>query len=295
MHSLIALFNFEFFRNAFLAAFMASLTCGIIGTYIVSRRIVFISGGITHASFGGIGMGYYFGIDPILGAVGFGILSALGIELFTKKANLREDSAIAMLWSLGMALGIIFIFITPGYAPNLMSYLFGNILTVSKNDLLFLLFLSVFIIGFFLIFYRMIIFVSFDEEFALTNNAPVRLFNSLLISLVALTIVLNIRVVGIILVMSLLTIPQAIANLFTKRFDVMILYSIAFGFLGSVIGLAISYLYDIPSGAAIIFTLVVLYGFIKILLLLLRRANTDTSPVRGDSVNKEEANKPKAL
>ncbi len=273
MHNLIALFNFEFFRNAFLAAFMASVTCGIIGTYIVSRRIVFISGGITHASFGGIGMGYYFGFNPILGAVAFGILSALGIELFTKRADLREDSAIAILWSLGMALGVIFIFLTPGYAPNLMNYLFGNILTVSKGDLMFLLFLSVFVIVFFLVFYRMIIFVSFDEEFALTNNAPVRLFNSLLISLVALTIVLNIRVVGIILVMSLLTIPQAIANLFTKRFDVMMFYSIGFGFLGSVAGLAFSYLYDIPSGAAIIFTLVVLYGIIKSIFLLFVKAN----------------------
>ncbi len=276
MENLIALFSFEFFRNAFLAALMASVTCGIIGTYIVSRRIVFISGGITHASFGGIGMGYFFGFNPILGAIGFGILSALGIELFTKKADLREDSAIAMLWSLGMALGVIFIFLTPGYAPNLMSYLFGNILTVSKGDLLFLLFLSVFVIGFFLTFYRMIIFVSFDEEFALTNNAPVRLFNSLLISLVALTIVLNIRVVGIILVMSLLTIPQAIANLFTKRFDIMMFYSIAFAFLGSVTGLALSYIYDIPSGAAIIFTLVVLYGIIKIIFLLFGNANVGT-------------------
>ena len=273
MQNLFALFSFEFFQNAFLAAFMASITCGIIGTYIVSRRIVFISGGITHASFGGIGMGYYFGFNPIAGAIAFGILSALGIELFTKKADLREDSAIAMLWSLGMALGIIFIFLTPGYAPNLMSYLFGNILTVSKSDLLFLLFLSVFVIGFFLIFYRMIIFVSFDEEFALTNNAPVRLFNALLISLVALTIVLNIRVVGIILVMSLLTIPQAIANLFTKRFDRMMFYSIAFAFLGSVTGLAFSYFYDIPSGAAIIFTLVVLYGIIKIAFLIFGKAN----------------------
>ena len=263
MENLIALFNFGFFRNAFLAALVASITCGIIGTYIVSRRIVFISGGITHASFGGIGMGYYFGFDPILGAIAFGILSALGIEFFTKRADLREDSAIAMLWSLGMALGVIFIFITPGYAPNLMSYLFGNILTVSKSDLIYLFILAVFVIGFFLTFYRMIIFVSFDEEFALTNNAPVRLFNALLISLVALTIVLNIRVVGIILVMSLLTIPQAIANLFTKRFDIMIVYSILFGFVGSITGLAFSYIYDIPSGAAIIFTLVVLYGIIK--------------------------------
>jgi zinc transport system permease protein len=273
MQSLISLLSFEFFQNAFFAAFLASITCGIIGTYIVARRIVFISGGITHASFGGIGMGYYFGFDPIMGAIGFGILSALGIEFFTKRADLREDSAIAMLWSLGMALGVIFIFLTPGYAPNLMSYLFGNILTVSKGDLLYLLFLAVFVIAFFLIFYRMIIFVSFDEEFALTNNAPVRLFNALLISLVALTIVLNIRVVGIILVMSLLTIPQAIANLFTKRFDHMMLYSIAFGFLGSLTGLSLSYIYDIPSGAAIIFTLVVLYGLIKSLFIIFGSAN----------------------
>jgi len=273
MENLIALFNFGFFRNAFIAAFAASITCGIIGAYIVSRRIVFISGGITHASFGGIGMGYYFGFDPILGAVAFGILSALGIEFFTKRADLREDSAIAMLWSLGMALGVIFIFLTPGYAPNLMSYLFGNILTVSKGDLIYLFILAVFVIGFFLIFYRMIIFVSFDEEFALTNNAPVRLFNALLISLVALTIVLNIRVVGIILVMSLLTIPQAIANLFTKRFDIMMIYSILFGFLGSITGLTFSYIYDIPSGAAIIFTLVVLYGLIKTTSLLFGKAH----------------------
>jgi zinc transport system permease protein len=274
MENLIELFNFGFFRNAFLAALVASITCGIIGTYIVSRRIVFISGGITHASFGGIGMGYYFGFDPILGAVAFGIMSALGIEFFTKKADLREDSAIAMLWSLGMALGVIFIFLTPGYAPNLMSYLFGNILTVSKSDLIFLFLLAVFVIGFFITFYRMIIFVSFDEEFALTNNAPVRLFNALLISLVALTIVLNIRVVGIILVMSLLTIPQAIANLFTKRFDYMMLYSILLGFLGSVTGLTFSYIYDIPSGASIIFTLVVLYGLIKTGFLFFGKVQT---------------------
>src|ERR1035437_448223 len=244
MENLLNLFNFGFFRNAFLAAILASITCGMIGTYIVSRRIVFISGGITHASFGGIGMGYYLGFDPIFGAVIFGILSALGIEFFTRKADLREDSAIAMLWSLGMALGIIFIFLTPGYAPNLMSYLFGNILTVSKMDLVYLSLLTLFVGAFMIIFYRMILFVSFDEEFALTNNVPVRLFNAILISLVALTIVLNIRVVGIILVMSLLTIPQAIANLFTKRFDLMMIASIFIGFIGSMAGLVFSYFYD---------------------------------------------------
>ncbi len=263
MENLPALFDFGFFRNALLAALLASITCGMIGTYIVARRIVFISGGITHASFGGIGMGYYFGFSPILGAVIFGILSALGIEFFTKKADLREDSAIAMLWSLGMALGIIFIFLTPGYSPNLMSYLFGDILTVTHLDLLWLLLLTLFVGGFIISFYRMILFVSFDEEFALTNNVPVRLFNAILIGLVALTIVLNIRVMGIILVMSLLTIPQAIANLFTKQFSRMIIYSILFGFIGSLGGLIFSYFYDIPSGASIIFSLVVMYGLIK--------------------------------
>lgn len=268
MENLLNLFDFGFFRNAFLAALLASITCGMIGTYIVSRRIVFISGGITHASFGGIGMGYYCGFDPIFGAIIFGILSALGIEFFTKKADLREDSAIAMLWSLGMALGIIFIFLTPGYAPNLMSYLFGNILTVSGTDLLYLSLLTIFVGAFIMIFYRMILFVSFDEEFALTNNVPVRLFNAILISLVALTIVLNIRVVGIILVMSLLTIPQAIANLFTKKFDRMMISSIFFGFIGSMAGLVFSYFYDIPSGAAIIFTLVLMYGLIKSIFIL---------------------------
>jgi zinc transport system permease protein len=264
MENLLSLLSMSFFRNALLASLLASITCGIIGTYIVSRRIVFISGGITHASFGGIGMGYYLGFDPILGAVLFGIFSALGIEFFTRKADLREDSAIAMLWALGMALGIIFIFLTPGYAPNLMSYLFGNILTVSLTDLIFLTLLTVGIVAFFIVFYRMILFISFDEEYALTNNTPVRLFNMILICLVALTIVLNIRVVGIILVMSLLTIPQAISNLFTRYFHKMIFLSIFFGFVGSLSGLIFSYIYDIPSGAAIIFALVLMYGVAKI-------------------------------
>lgn len=264
MENLMSLLAMDFFRNALLASLLASITCGIIGTYIVSRRIVFISGGITHASFGGIGMGYYLGFDPILGAVLFGIFSALGIEFFTRKADLREDSAIAMLWALGMALGIIFIFLTPGYAPNLMSYLFGNILTVSLTDLVFLTLLTLGIGAFFILFYRMILFISFDEEYALTNNTPVRLFNMILICLVALTIVLNIRVVGIILVMSLLTIPQAISNLFTRYFHKMIFLSMFFGFIGSLAGLIFSYIYDIPSGAAIIFALVLMYGVTKI-------------------------------
>lgn len=271
MDSLASIFQFGFFQNAFWAALMASITCGLVGTYIVSRRIVFISGGITHASFGGIGLGYFLGINPILGALIFGVLSALGIEFFTRKADVREDSAIAMLWAFGMAIGIIFVYLTPGYAPNLMSYLFGNILTVSAGNLLFMGLITLAVIAFFISFFRMILFVSFDEEFALTNNAPVRLFNLVLISLVALTIVMNIRVVGIILVMSLLTIPQAISNIFTRNFGTMMILSVIFAFIGSMAGLLFSYSFNIPSGASIIFALVILFGVLKLISVGLKR------------------------
>ena len=148
---MLELFNYDFFRNALLAALLSSITCGIIGTYIVTRRIVFMSGGLTHTSFGGIGIGYFLGINPIWGAAVFAVISALGIEYFTKKAELRNDSVIAMFWAFGMATGIIFIYITPGYAPDLMSYLFGNILTVSARDILFMAVLAVIIILFFTI------------------------------------------------------------------------------------------------------------------------------------------------
>ncbi len=259
MKELLELFTYTFFQNAFWAALFASVSCGIIGTYIVSRRIVFISGGITHASFGGVGIAYFFGLNPILGAAVFGIFSALGIQLISKRSNIREDSAIAIWWSLGMAVGIIFVFLTPGYAPNLMSYLFGNILTVTTTDILALVLLSIVLGLFFYLFFNRILYIAFDEEFARANHIRVQLFNALLISLTALTIVLNIKVVGIILVISLLTIPQAIANLFTKKFKHIIYLSILFGFIGAFSGLLISYYVDIPSGASIIFTLIVIY------------------------------------
>jgi zinc transport system permease protein len=268
MDTITTILQYEFGQNALLAAIFASISCGLIGTYIVAKRIVFISGGITHASFGGIGIGYYLGINPIIGAMVFGVLSALGVEFFTKKADMREDSAIAMLWALGMAVGIIFVYLTPGYAPNLMSYLFGNILLVSSFDLILMFLLTTIICLFFIFYLKMILFISFDEEFARTNNAPVKTFNIVLMSLIALTIVFNIKVVGIILVMSLLTIPQVIANMFTRTFGVMMVLSVLFAFIGSVSGLILSYKLDIPSGASIIFSLVLLFIIIKTISLL---------------------------
>lgn len=263
MSSLIELFSYDFFLKAFLAAVFASISCGIVGSYIVSRRIVFVSGGITHASFGGIGLAFLLGFNPLLGAVLFAVMSALGIQFFTKVAHVREDSSIAIWWSLGMALGIIFVFLTPGYTPNLMSYLFGNILTVTISELIWMFALNVLIILFFVLFFRKILYIAFDEEFAKAAGLPVTLFNYLTITLIALTVVLNIRVVGIILILSLLTIPQASANLFTKDFRKMLVLSSLFAFVGTISGLFISYYLDIPSGAAIIFTLVVIFALLR--------------------------------
>lgn len=264
MHQIIELFQYDFFLKAFLAAIFASISCGIIGGYIVSRRIVFISGGITHASFGGIGLAFFLGFNPLLGAILFAISSALGIQFFTKVAEIREDSSIAIWWSLGMALGIIFVYITPGYKPNLMSYLFGNILTVSSEELWWMFILNLVIITFFIFLFNKILYIAFDEEFARTAGLRVDLFNYTMMTLIALTVVLNIRVVGIILILSLLTIPQATANLFTNDFKKLLFLSSAFAFIGTVFGLFVSYFLDIPSGATIIFTLVLMFGFLKL-------------------------------
>lgn len=251
--------EYQFLRNALLAAMLASISCGIIGAYIVARRMVFISGGITHASFGGIGLGYFLGINPLIGALAFSILTALGIRVASRKSLIREDSAIGILWSLGMAIGIIFIFLTPGYAPNLMTYLFGSLLTVSPADLYLMLALSVISLLVFVLFYRVILFVSFDEEYARSHNAPVETVNYLLLILVAMAIVLHIRVAGIILVISYLTIPQTTANLFSKKLSGIIAYSILISFFGSVLGLMASYYFNIPSGATIIFVFVIIF------------------------------------
>ncbi len=274
------LLNYRFFTNALLAALFTSINCGIIGTYIVSRRLVFISGGITHASFGGIGIGYFLGLNPIISAIVFAIFSALGIEFLAKKANVREDSLIGIFWSFGMALGIIFVFLTPGYAPNLMGYLFGSLLTVSPLDINMMMILTVVVTVFFLVFYKVILFISFDQEYAKTHNAPVQLLNYVLISLVALTIVMSIKVAGIILIISLLTIPQTIANLFTSNFKNIIVLSVIIAFIGSFAGLMLSYNFNIPSGASIIMSLVFAFIMAKLFSIIATAIKIDKAATR---------------
>jgi len=266
---LLQLFTYGFFQHAMLAAILMSISCGIIGTYIVSRRMVFISGGITHASFGGVGIGYYLGFAPLAGAAAVAVLAALTTENLTRRKVLRNDSIIAILWSLGMAIGIIFVYLSPGYAPNLMSYLFGSIITVTSTDLWLMLALALTVCLVFILFYRPILFVSFDEQFARIRGIPVMFVNYMLIILVALTIVLSIRTAGIILVLSVLTIPQNISNLFTNRFSHIMIGSVILGFFASMVGLVLSYYLDIPSGATIIFTLVVFYLAARLIKVLI--------------------------
>jgi len=267
-YKMAGILSYNFVLHALEAAFLASITCGFIGAYIVARRMVFISGGITHASFGGIGLGYFLGIYPIVGAAIFSVLSAFGIRLVSKQTDIREDSAIGILWSFGMAVGIIFIYLTPGYAPNLMSYLFGSILTVTPTDLAFMGILAVVTVTVFLLFYRTILFISFDEEYARSHNAPVETFNYLMLTLVALVIVINIRVAGIILVISYLTIPQSTANLFVNDLKKIIILSIIISFTGSITGLFLSYYWNIPSGATIIFVFVLIFMIARAIVYL---------------------------
>lgn len=266
-----SIFQYDFIIKGLLGAIFASITAGLAGTYVVSRRMVFLSGGITHASFGGIGVGYFLGINPVVGAAVFGIMSALGVEYLSVKQKIREDSAIGILWAFGMAIGIIFIYLTPGYTPNLMSYLFGSILTVSNADIIALGTMSVILILYFGVFYRTILYISFDEVFARTYSSYVDIFKYVTTSLIALTIVLNIRMAGVVLVISLLTIPPNIAMLFTKVYFKIVIWSIVSGFVGTATGYAISYYAGIPVGATIIFTLVIIWVLAKLASLIIMK------------------------
>jgi len=247
--------TYSFMQNAFLAAVLVSVACGVVGTYVVIKRIVFISGGISHAAFGGIGMGYFLGVNPIMAAIPFSIVSALIMGITSKKAKISEDTAIGILWSLGMAIGIIFINLTPGYVPDLMSYLFGSILTVPFNDILIMLVLDIAIIIMVLLFNREFMGISFDEEFSQIMGMHTTTIYLILLSLVALSVVVMIKVVGVILVIALLTIPAAIAKQYTYRLGRMMTLAVVLGMILTTCGLYLSYLFNLASGATIVIVL----------------------------------------
>lgn len=249
---MLEIISYSFMQNALLAGILVSIACGIVGTYVVIKGISFISGSISHTAYGGIGLGYYLGINPMIGATIFTILSALGMGLVSHKSKEREDTIIGMMWAVGMALGIIFIKLSPGYTADLMSYLFGSILTVPINDIGIMLLLDLIIIIIVLLFYEQFKAVAFDEEYAETIGINTLMYNLLLLFLIALTVVVMIRAVGIILVIALLTIPAAISRQLTKNMPTMMFFSTILGIIFTVSGLYLSYIWDLPSGATII-------------------------------------------
>lgn len=257
---MIEALQYEFMRNALLAAVLVGVACGIVGTLVVVKRIVFISGGIAHAAFGGIGLGYLLGVSPVLTAIPFSLLAALGIGTMKRKIEISEDSAIGILWSLGMALGILFVGLAPGYAPDLFSYLFGSILTVPFSDIVLMLVLDLVIIVLVSLFYKELVASSFDEEFSEILGVPTRIIYLLLLCLVALSIIVLVRVVGIILVIALLTIPAVIARQFTARMHRMMIVAVIVAVVLAIVGLWVSYVLDIASGATIVIVLAAAFG-----------------------------------
>ena len=256
--------QYTFFQKALIGAFLASILCGFIGTYIVTRRLVFISGGITHASFGGIGIGVFSGINPILSAMVFAILSAFGVQWISRKKDVRKDSAIAMFWTLGMSVGIICCFLTPGFMPDLPSFLFGSILAIDSADLWLLGILTVIVALLFTFLLRPIQNIAFDSTFARSQHLPVTLIEYLMMTLIAMTIVATLKMVGIVLAISLLTIPQMTANLFTYNYRQMIWTSIILGWIDCIVGLYASYMLNVPSGATIIFVSIIIFAIAKL-------------------------------
>ena len=272
---ILELLEYTFFQRALLGSLLASIACGLIGTYIVTRRLVFISGGLTHASFGGIGIGLYAGISPILTASLFSVLSAFGVEWLSKRQDMREDSAIAVFWTFGMAVGVIFSFLAPGFTPDLSAYLFGNILTITQSDLWFIGGVTTALVLFFTFSLRSIVAIAFDREFALSQRLPVRRIEYLLMMLIALTVVACLRMVGIVLVISLLTLPQMTANLFSHSFKRIIWLSILIGQISCLGGLLLSYHLNIPSGASIIFISILIFTLCKVAKSLATRQTSE--------------------
>lgn len=262
-------------RNAFIVGLLSSICCGIIGTYIVNRKMVFISSSISHASYGGIGIGifliHFLNLpikDPLIFGLVFSIFSGILILLLKDFFGVGGDLGIGIIMSLGMAAGIIFSFMTPGYQSDMSTYLFGNILLSNSSNIISLLILNTVIIIFFTVFYKGIVYSSFDENFYRLYGVPVRFINYFMIILISSAIIINIKTIGIILIISILTIPQATASIISGKYSTIILLSILFSFLGILSGLFSSYLLNIPSGPSIIVSLTVLLILVKGISLL---------------------------
>lgn len=264
--------SYDFLVNALYACILSGITCGVVGSYIVARRMVFLSGGITHASFGGLGMALYAGVSPVVGALGFAALASVGIEYASRRGRMREDSVVGIIWSVGMALGALFMSLRPGYATDLTSYLFGNILLVTDDDILYLALLTLFVVVGAVAMLRRLMYVVFDEEYARSQGVATSAMCYIMAVVVAVTVVLSIKVMGIVLLLSLLTIPTVIANSFTKDYRRIAVASAIIGVVGNISGFVLSYEYNLPTGSCIIFMLTFALICVKLLTLCRNRS-----------------------
>lgn len=257
------LLQYTFFQNALWACLLTGIVCGLIGTYIVTRRMVFIAGGMAHASLGGVGICALMGWPPAAGAAIFALLTGYGVERLSHRREIREDSAIAMMWAFGMSIGVMCTFLSPTFLPSLSNYLFGNILLSTTADIVFLGILTVVMSLFFYLFLPQIVAIAYDIEFARSQKLPVERFNYILISLVALAIVASLRTAGIVMVISLLSIPQMTANLLSRTFAGMALWSVGICIICCLAGLVVSYWLNVPSGAAVILIAIIIYMVVR--------------------------------
>lgn len=246
------LFSYSFFIYALVGVVLLSIAAAVIGTYIITRRLVAISGGVTHACFGGLGLGYYLGIDPIAMAAVFAVGSSVGVEWVSRRFDVREDSAIAVIWAIGMAVGVLFVFLTPGYVPELNAFLFGSILTVTPADMVLFAVYTAALLLFFARRYRQIVACAFDRDFAQVCGLPVNYITYAMTIFVALGIVLIIKMVGVMLLMAMLSLPMMTAEIFCRRYGSMMAVSAVISLLTSVGGLMLGAVVNVPCSAIIV-------------------------------------------
>ncbi len=249
---IIDLLKLPFFQNAIIAGVIVGILTAVLGTFVVLRRMSFIGTGIAHSAFGGVALGILIGIDPFVSALTFCIFTGFLIAFTSRKFNISEDSAVGVFFPAMMSLGIILLAFVKGYSPNLLSYLFGDILLVSKTDIIISLIVFFIVIIFISVFYREMTYITFDSEFSKVIGIPVEIYDYFFISLISLAVVISIKIVGIILVSALLVIPPLSALKFSRNYIAYIILSVSVGIIVNIGGVIVSYYLNMPPGATIV-------------------------------------------
>lgn len=269
---MLQLLDYSFFRLALAGVCLISVASAIIGTYVITRRMVAISGGVTHACFGGLGLGYFLGINPVAMAAVFAVGSSLAVDRMARRHGVREDSAIAVIWAIGMAIGVLFVFLTPGYVPELNTFLFGNILTINTSDILAFTLFTAALILFVCWKYRVIVACAFDPDFARVAGLPVTAINTIMTVATALCIVLTIRLAGVMLLMSMLSLPVMTVEVFTRHYKRLLIGSTIVSLVACIVGLFLGAVIDVPCSALIVLMLTAFYLIAKVAHIFVSKA-----------------------